>query len=176
MAHATIFEIRSENFKPKNWEKEFNFSGHFDIVTQYRDIDYFGEMPSAFRCEMINAFFGRWPDRKSFNIIQNEPDKTAVIEFVGNLHQIHTEWQKQILSAASKMTLDYFEDIPLYFYHVRDALNHPMGADTTIFYLKEFSDQLQESGGFLTYLRQLSKKNEGKPFKLYIGQVFDYHF
>lgn len=168
--HSSIFEIRTENFSHDDWAGESTIS---DEDYRVEGADYFGELEDADeRVEEILNFFLRSFPGKSFKIVKNEPEKTAVVEFIGDIDALHEKWYECVKAAFGGLdkkmgTMDVF--------CVRLACKEPFGLSTK-FYLPEWYPVTESAETFMEWLRYLSKQNDGKHFKLYIGQVFDYHF
>ena len=168
--HSRIFEIRDENFKPTEWANKDTISdgdGNIDGA------DYWTELREPERVESIENFFTKWFPGNSFKIVNNEPGKTAIVKFVGNIDNLFTQWRKQIQDAAEALTIDNMDDMGVF--RVRMACIQPFELSTK-FYQEDWNGCTVDADDFFWFLRYKSKQTEGKPFCLYIGQAFDYHF
>ena len=167
--HSNIFEIQDTNFKPDEWASEYSIA---DDDYRIDGADYWDERSENERAEVIEDFFLRYFPGNSFKIVKNEPGKTAIVKFVGNINALYAEWMQQIKDAANELGEEMTSTM---LYNVRNALEEPFDLSSK-FYMDDWCGCTTGADDFLSWLRYLSKKNDGKPFRLYIGQVFDYHF
>lgn len=168
--HSRIFEINAKPIKSNEWASE---SGIADEDYRIEGVDYFMEIKDADeRVENIENFFTEWFPNNSFKIIKNEPGETAVVKFVGDINALYEDWRNQIQDAARNIS-EEMKSMDLW--ALRNALDEPFNLSTK-FYLENWNGCTAGADDFLSYLRYLDKENKGKPFKLYVGSVFDYHF
>ena len=168
--HSRIFEIKDENFKPTEWANEYTISdgdGNIDGA------DYWTELSESERVQNIEIFFTQCFPDNSFEIVKNKPGKTAIVKFVGDTDNLLAQWRKQIQDAAEALTIDDIDYMDVF--RVRMACTQPFELSTK-FYQEDWNGCTADADDFFWFLRHKSKKNEGKPFLLYIGQAFDYHF
>ena len=168
--HSKIYEIRHNPFENNEWASECEIGDEYGNIegVDYYDILY----DPARRCETIKSFFEKWFPDNSFKVLENEPNKTAVVEFVGDINALYDKWREQIQKAAQDLS-ERMDGI--WVYRVRMALDGPFGLSSK-FYQPEWNGCTVCADDFLGYLIYLDEQNDGKPFKLYVGQVFDYHF
>lgn len=122
--------------------------------------------------EDIENFFLRYFPDNSFEIVKNKQKQTACVKFVGDIDALYEKWYVGVKDAFNELdknmgTMEAFK--------LRMALKEPFDLSTK-FYLPEWCCCTESADTFMEWLKYLSKQSEGKPFKLYIGQVFDYHF
>lgn len=169
--HSRIYEIKAENFG--KYEEWANANDIADGDGNIEGADYWGRLNEKDRVENIELFFTKWFPGNSFKIIKNEPGKTAVVKFVGDINALFQQWMNEIKAAADKLTIEEMSRSAVF--EVRMACQEALGLSSK-FYLNEWNGCTTCSDDLLCWLRYLSEKNNGKPFKLYIGQVFDYHW
>ncbi len=169
--HSTIYEIRESCISPEEWAYE---SAIADGAGKIAGVDYYGRInDERKRCERIADFFlGCFPD-KSFELVKNEPGETAIVKFVGDIEALYDKWIAEVKENAALLSRENISDLGLYY--VRAACTQPFGLSSK-FYLPGWTGRTGDADNFLLYLRHLNKENNGRPFFLYIGQVFDYHF
>lgn len=167
--HSNIFEIQDTNFKPDSWA---GWNTIADSDSRIDGVDYWDEQNEDERVEVINDFFLRYFPDNSFKVVKNEPGETAVVEFVGDIKSLYASWMEQIKNAANELNDEMTSTM---LHNVRNALDEPFELSSK-FYMENWCGCTAGVDDFLSWLRHLSRKNEGKPFRLYIGQVFDYHF
>lgn len=168
--HSRIFEIKAKPIKDDEWASEIAIA---DDDYRIDGVDYFQKVKDADeRVEDIENFFLKWFPNNSFKIIKNEPGKTAVVKFVGDINALYEDWRNQIQDAARNIS-EKMSSMELW--ALRNALNEPFDLSTK-FYQEEWNGCTVSADDFLGYLRYLDEKSGGKHFKLYVGQVFDYHF
>lgn len=169
--HSRIFEIKDAYFERDEWASDYDIA---DDNLHIEGVDYFQPLgDEGLRCEDIKDFFTNvFPDN-SFKILSNRPDETAIVRFVGDIKALYEKWIASIKEAANN--IDYEEKGWLSIYDVALAVNDPFDIDHK-FYQPDWNGCTVGADDFLGYLRHLSEKNEGRPFKIYVGQVFDFHF
>ena len=168
--HSSIYEIKAEPIEREDWAGENDIC---DSDFRIDGVDYWCERDKASRVEHIDNFFNKWFPDNSFDVIENEENKTAIVEFVGDIEALYAKWRGEIQSAAGALSIDGMTDLGIF--RVRQACNQPFELSSK-FYQEDWNGCTVDADDFLSFLRYLSKQNDGKPFKLYIGQVFDYHF
>lgn len=169
--HSRIFEIDADIIKDDEWAQECEIA---DDNYHIDGVDYFDEIEDADeRCEDIKNFFEEsFPD-KSFKIVSNVPGQTAVVRFVGDIKSLYQKWMDEIKAKANALTLEEMNRLAVF--EVRQSCNQPFGLCSK-FYMRNWTGCTADADDFLSYLHYLDEKSEGKHFKLYIGQVFDYHY
>ena len=169
--HSRIYEIEADFIKDDEWAKECEIA---DDNYHIEGVDYFGEITDANeRCEDIKNFFTNWFPGNSFKIVSNVPGQTAVVRFVGDITALYQKWMDEIKAAANKLTIEEMTRMAVF--EVSQSCREPFGLSSK-FYLRNWCGCTASADDFLSYLHYLSEQNKGKHFKLYIGQVFDYHF
>lgn len=168
--HSKIYEILDHSIEMEEWAMESTIGDEYYHIN---GVDYYSELDNAKeRCECIEYFFSRFP-YNSFKIIKNAPNKTAVIEFVGDIKLLYQKWMEEIKEAAKRLTIEEMNRLAVY--DVRLSCTQPFGIDC-MFYQEEWNGCTVEADDFLSMLSYRAEKNNYKPFKLYVGQVFDYHY
>ncbi len=169
--HSRIFEIREKDFdKYEEWANEDDIA---DGNGNIEGADYWDELNEEQRVESIENFFLKWFPGNSFKIVKNKPGKTAVVKFVGDLKALYQQWMDDIKAKANALTIEEMNRLAVF--DVRMACKEALGL-SSMFYLNGWTGCTGFADDFLSFLSYLSEQNNGKPFKLYIGQVFDYHF
>ena len=169
--HSRIFEIQDTNFERDAWASEETIA---DENYHIEGVDYFGQFDDDDeRCKHIENFFGEYFPGKSFEIVKNEPGETAIVKFVGDIKDLYRQWMEQIKSAAEELNEENMNDLGIF--KVERACTEPFQLCSK-FYQEGWNGCTSSACDFFSYLRYLDKKNDGEPFLLYIGQVFDYHF
>lgn len=168
--HSNIFDIKADYFGPEDWAGEATIADEHYYID---GVDYYQVIyDEKVRCELIELFFGKYFPDKSFEIVKNEPGQTAVVKFVGDIRNLYEQWREQIQAAAEELTVEGMTSIGIY--HVEMACKQPFELYSK-FYQEDWNGCTVDADGFFDYLRYLDKENNGEPFDLYIGQVFDYH-
>ena len=168
--HSRIFDVRDRNFPVDEWASESSISNERYEVD---GADYFVVVHDEnARVEDIEDFFTKYFPLASFKVIENKSGQTAIVEFVGKIDEIYAKWYECVKDAFS--ALDESMGTMAAF-RVRNSLEEPFGLATK-FYLEDWTGYTAPACEFLDWLKHLSKQNNGEPFKLYVGQVFDYHF
>ena len=168
--HSRIFEVREKFFPKDEWANDAKIANE---AYEVDGADYFGVINNEHdRVEDIEDFFTKYFPCNSFKIIENEPGQTAVVEFVGDIDGIYAKWYSCVADAFSGLnesmgTMEVF--------YLKNALEEPFELSSK-FYLEDWSGCTGPVSDFLEWLKYLSRENDGVPFRLYIGQVFDYHF
>jgi hypothetical protein len=169
--HSRIYEIDADFIKDDEWAHESEIA---DENYHIDGVDYYGEIEDANeRCEDIKNFFTMWFPNNSFKIVSNEPGQTAVVRFVGDIKALYQKWMDEIKAKAEALTIEEMSRLAVF--EVRQSCDQPFGLCSK-FYMRNWTGCTTDADDFLSYLNYLDEKNEGKHFKLYIGQVFDYHF
>lgn len=169
--HSRIYEIDAKIIESDDWAGEStiaNEHGEIEGVDYYREITDENE-----RCEYIENFFTKWFPDNSFKIVSNVPGQTAVVRFVGDIKALYQKWMDEIKARANELTIEEMNRLDVF--RVRMACEEPFDLSSK-FYMENWTGCTSSADDFLSYLRYLDEKNEGKHFLLYVGQVFDYHF
>ena len=164
--HSNIYEIRDKDFPREVWADDAKIA---DEDYRIDGADYWSE--SEQRERDIEEFFVKSFPEGTFRVIKNEPDKTAVIEFTGNVRDMLQNWCDKIVAAASSLTTDNICSCAC---QVKNACNRALGL-SDMFYIEDWIGSTITMDEFLDYLRCRTKDNNGKSFRFYVGQVFDYH-
>ncbi len=170
--YSKIYEIRWRDFRVDEWasESEISDDGRHHIY----GVEHYGiEDTAEKRYDAIEHFFMRcFPDR-SFEIVRNIVGRTAMVMFTGNIEALYARWMNDIKAKAAALDYENVDDLGLHY--VREACSQPFGLSSK-FYLPDWNGCTVDADDFLSYLRHLGEENDGKPFCIYIGQVFNYHF
>lgn len=169
--HSTIYEIREFDFQPEEWAIESDISD--DVNCSIEDVDYYEAVSAEERCDAIEHFFLRCFPGGSFQIVRNFVARTAEVMFVGNIKVLYDRWLNDIKEQAVALNYENAENFGLY--RVHDVCMRPFGLSSK-FYMPDWTACTADANDFLGYLRYLDAKHGGRPYCLYIGQVFDYHF
>lgn len=168
--HSTIYEIRENCISPEEWANESAIADNSDGIV---GVDYYDRInDERKRCERIVNLFNSFPEGH-FLITGNEPGKTASIRFAGGIDLLYNRWVDEIREKAGLLRHWNPDDSPIH--DVCHACAHPFGLKSK-FYMPGWCYGITGTGSFLLYLNRLYKENDGMPFFLYIGQVFDYHY
>ena len=151
--HSRIFDVRDKNFPVDEWAGESIISNeNYEVDgADYFDVVY---------------------NENERVVIENKPGQTAIVEFVGNIDEIYAKWYECVKDAFSALDENMGT---MTTFRVRNALEEPFELATK-FYMEDWTGCTAPACDFLDWLKCLSKQNNGEPFKLYVGQVFDYHF
>ncbi len=170
--HNCIFEINDTPLGRDDWANESTISdGEYEETID--GVDYYNafEKPEE-RCEAIKDFFTDCFPDKSFRIIKNKPDKTATVEFIGDIRKLFQKWMDEIKAKTDALTIDEMSKLAVF--NVRRACVRPFGISDK-FYQEEWNGCTVDADDFLSMLYDLAKENDFKPFRIYVGQVFDAH-
>lgn len=169
--HSTIYEIREFDFQPEEWAIESDILD--DVNCSIEDVDYYEAVSAEERCDAIEHFFLRCFPEGSFQIVGNFVARTAEVMFIGDIKALYDRWLNDIKEQAAALNYENAEDLGLHRAHY--ACMHPFGLSSK-FYMPDWTACTADANDFLGYLRYLDAKHGGRPYRLYIGQVFDYHF
>lgn len=171
--HSKIYEIDADFIKDDEWAHESEIA---DDNYHIEGVDYYGEIKDAEeRCKWIEAFFTKYFPDNSFKIVSNVPGQTAVVRFVGDIKALYQKWMDEIKAKANALTIEEMNRLAVF--EVRQACDQPFGLCSK-FYMRNWTGCTTDADDFLSYLHYLCEKRTSKRqhIKLYIGQVFDYHF
>ena len=164
-----IFEISETPFQKKDW---ISLNSVLDENYSLPGADWVDDVESPeTRTDAIRNFFQNiFPDN-SFKIIDNKIDKTAEIEFVGDLQNLLSQWKSQLLSFANAITDDVNDgDV----WRLKRCCERPFDIGSK-FYFRDRTEWAAPVNEFFNDLKYIAAEHQSKPFRLYVGQVFKFH-